>query len=167
MTDGQGRTVDFKNTVIIMTSNVGSDLIKQMSAHNEDDIRRAVLEQLDRTFRPEFLNRIDEIILFHNLTKADIKQIVDIQMRGLERLLADRHIGIALSDAAKDYLADRGYDPVFGARPLKRAIQRDLQDTLALAILEGRVREGEMVYVDVSPDGDALTFSAEPLAEYV
>ncbi len=167
LTDGQGRTVDFKNTVIIMTSNVGSDLIKQMSAHNEDDIRRAVLEQLDRTFRPEFLNRIDEIILFHNLTKADIKQIVDIQMRGLERLLADRHIGIALSDAAKDYLADRGYDPVFGARPLKRAIQRDLQDTLALAILEGRVREGEMVYVDVSPDGDALTFSAEPLAEYV
>jgi len=167
LTDGQGRTVDFKNTVIIMTSNVGSDLIKQMTAHNEDEVRHAVLEQLDRTFRPEFLNRIDEIILFHALTKEDIKQIVDIQIGHLERLLAERHIGITLSEQAKAFLAERGYDPVFGARPLKRAIQRELQDTLALAILEGQVREGETVYVDVAPEGDRLTFSAEVQAEYL
>jgi len=161
LTDGHGRTVDFKNTVIIMTSNVGSQLIKQMTARNEDEIRQAVMAELDRTFRPEFLNRIDEIILFHALTPEDIKHIVEIQMRYLERLLRERNIRIEMSEAAKELLAARGYDPVFGARPLKRAIQRELQDPLSLAILEGRVQEGQTVYVDATPDGEGLEFSVE------
>jgi ATP-dependent Clp protease ATP-binding subunit ClpB len=164
LTDGHGRTVDFKNTVIIMTSNVGSHLIKNMTGAKEAEVRAAVMAELDRTFRPEFLNRIDEIILFHGLTMEHIKQIVDIQLRHLERLLSDRHITLDLSNAAKDFLARRGYDPVYGARPLKRVIQRDLQDPLALALLEGRVAEGETVYVDVAPDGEHLEFSA---AEYM
>jgi len=119
-----------------------------------------VLAELDRTFRPEFLNRIDEIILFHSLTREHLRQIVGIQLRHLERLLAERHITLELSDEAQDYLADRGFDPVFGARPLKRTIQRELQDPLALAILEGRVAEGEHVYVELAPEGDHLVFSA-------
>ena len=159
LTDGHGRTVDFKNTVIIMTSNVGSHLIKEMNARNESEIRQAVLAELDRTFRPEFLNRIDEVILFHSLTREHLKQIVGIQLRHLERLLAERHITLELSDAAQEFLAERGFDPVYGARPLKRTIQRELQDPLALAILEGRVQEGEHVYVDLAPEGDHLVFS--------
>jgi len=159
LTDGHGRTVDFKNTVIIMTSNVGSHLIKEMSSRQEDDIRRAVMAELDRTFRPEFLNRIDEIILFHALTTEHLKEIVAIQLRGLGDLLADRRITLTLSEAAQDFLAERGYDPVFGARPLKRTLQREVQDTLALAILEGHVREGDTVYADLAPDGDHLEFS--------
>jgi ATP-dependent Clp protease ATP-binding subunit ClpB len=164
LTDGHGRTVDFKNTVIIMTSNVGSHLIKEMNERNAGDIRQAVLVELDRTFRPEFLNRIDEVILFHSLTRDHLRQIVGIQLRGLAELLRERGISLELSDAARDYLADAGFDPVYGARPLKRAIQRELQDPLALAILEGRVQEGESVYVDVAPEGDRLVFSA---AEYI
>ncbi len=159
LTDGHGRTVDFKNTVIIMTSNVGSHLIKEMSSRQEDDIRRAVMAELDRTFRPEFLNRIDEIILFHALTTEHLKEIVAIQLRGLGDLLADRRITLTLSEAAQDFLAERGYDPVFGARPIKRTLQREVQDTLALAILEGHVREGDTVYADLAPDGDHLEFS--------
>lgn len=158
LTDGHGRTVDFKNTVIIMTSNAGSPLIKSMTSLNQEDVRQAVLAELDRTFRPEFLNRIDEIILFHGLTPAHLKQIVEIQLRHLENLLADRHIRLELSDTAKAYLAERGYDPVFGARPLKRTLQRELQDPLALALLEGRVLEGETVYVDTDASGESLTF---------
>src|SRR5690606_21109454 len=138
LTDGHGRTVDFKNTVIIMTSNVGSHLIKEMNERNAGDIRQAVLAELDRTFRPEFLNRIDEVILFHSLTREHLRQIVGIQLRSLAELLRERGITLELSDAARDYLADAGFDPVYGARPLKRAIQRELQDPLALAILEGR-----------------------------
>ncbi|NLE52556.1 MAG: ATP-dependent chaperone ClpB [Chloroflexi bacterium] len=164
LTDGHGRTVDFRNTVIIMTSNAGSHLIKEMNKRNEAEIRQAVLAELDRTFRPEFLNRIDEVILFHSLTREHLRQIVGIQLRHLERLLGERRIGLELSDAAQSYLADVGYDPVYGARPLKRAIQRELQDPLALAILEGRVQEGESVHVDVAPEGDRLVFSA---AEYI
>ncbi len=158
LTDGQGRTVDFKNTVIIMTSNTGSHLLKELSSRGEDEVRAAVMAELDRTFRPEFLNRIDEIILFHNLTPEHLKQIVEIQLHDLQQRLADRHISLHLTDAAKAFLAERGYDPVFGARPLKRTLQRDLQDPLALALLEGRVLEGEAVYVDAAPDGDHLTF---------
>jgi ATP-dependent Clp protease ATP-binding subunit ClpB len=161
LTDGHGRTVDFKNTVIIMTSNVGSQLIKEMSDQNSDAMRAAVMPELDRAFRPEFLNRIDEIILFHNLTREHIQAIVDIQLRELDRLLADRHITIELGDQAKAFLAEQGFDPVYGARPLKRVIQRELQDPLALALLEGRVLDGETVYVDVDPDHTRLTFEAE------
>ena len=159
LTDGQGRTVDFKNTVIIMTSNAGSHLIKSMAGQEQDKIRDAVMSELDNMFRPEFLNRIDEIVLFHALDREHIMQIVDIQLARLHKLLADRHITLTLSDAAKEYLALRGYDPVYGARPLKRTIQRDLQDPLARHLLEGTIHEGESVYVDVSPDGDELVFS--------
>ncbi len=164
LTDGHGRTVDFKNTVIIMTSNVGSQRIKDMTDRDEDEVRRTIMAELDRTFRPEFLNRIDEIILFHSLTPEHIKQIVEIQLRGLDELLADRHIRIELSEEAKTFLAGRGYDPVYGARPLKRTLQRELQDPLALAILEGRVLDGETVRVDVAPDGDHLTFDVTEYA---
>ena len=153
LTDGQGRTVNFKNTVIIMTSNVGSQIIKQMTGRDEEEIRHAVMSELDRTLRPEFLNRIDEVILFHSLAREHIKRIVDIQLRHLQKLLADRRITIELSENAKEYLAEIGYDPIFGARPLKRVIQREIQDSLALAILEGRIREGEHITVDADEEG--------------
>lgn len=156
LTDGQGRRVDFKNTVIIMTSNVGSQIIKQMVNENYDDVRTAVMSELDRTLRPEFLNRIDEIILFHSLGKEHIKEIVDIQLERLSRLLAERRITVSLSDSAKEHLAELGYDPVFGARPLKRVIQRHLQDALATAILENQIHDGDHVLVDSV--GDELRF---------
>ena len=158
MTDGHGRTVDFKNTVIIMTSNVASPTIKQMVGQDYEDIREAVMQELDTTFRPEFLNRIDDVTLFHPLERAHLTFIVEIQLRRLQALLAERRISIELTANAKALLADRGYDPVFGARPLKRVIQRELQDTLALAILEGNVREGEHILIDAV--GDELRFEA-------
>lgn len=147
LTDGHGRTVNFTNTIVIMTSNVGSRWIKEMGA---EAARERVMEELDRTFRPEFLNRIDEIILFRSLTKEDLQQIVDIQARHLQDLLAGRRIGLELTDTARQYLADAGYDPVYGARPLKRVIQREVQDPLALALLRGRFVEGDTVRVDAS-----------------
>jgi len=145
LTDGHGRTVDFTNTVIIMTSNAGSRWIKQVGV---EAARERVMEELDRTFRPEFLNRIDEVILFRSLTKEDLLQIVDIQMRHLRDLLTERHIGLELTDAARQHLADAGYDPVYGARPLKRVIQREVQDPLALALLRGEFTEGDAVRVN-------------------
>ncbi len=160
LTDGQGRTVDFKNTVIIMTSNVASHIIKAMAGEDQGRVRDMIMSELDNHFRPEFLNRIDEIVLFHALSQQHIMQIVDVQLARLRRLLADRRITIILSDAAKQFLALRGYDPVFGARPLKRVIQRELQDPLARHVLEGKIHDGENVYVDVSPDGNELVFSA-------
>jgi ATP-dependent Clp protease ATP-binding subunit ClpB len=160
LTDGQGRTVDFTNAVIIMTSNVGSQIIKQMGPESDREaLRRAVMMEVDQVFRPEFLNRIDEIILFRSLTQEDILRIVSIQTRHLEGLLRQRGISLEMTMDAKAYLAEKGYDPVFGARPLKRAIQRELQDPLALAILEGRIHEGEHVIVDVNVDGDGMTFT--------
>jgi ATP-dependent Clp protease ATP-binding subunit ClpB len=158
LTDGHGRTVDFKHTVIIMTSNVGSQIIKEMSGRDGDAMRTAVMTELDRAFRPEFLNRIDEIILFHNLTREHIQMIVDIQLAALDRMLAVRRITVVLSEHARAFLAEQGYDPVYGARPLKRVMQRELQDPLALALLEGRVLDGETVYVDVDPEDAQLTF---------
>jgi len=152
LTDGHGRTVDFKNTIIIMTSNTGSRWIKELGA---EAARERVLEELDRTFRPEFLNRIDEIILFSSLTKEDLLQIVRIQVRRLSNLLADRQIGMVLTEAAQRHLAEVGYDPVYGARPLKRVIQREVQDPLALALLRGEFVEGDTVRVDVH-DGKIL-----------
>ncbi|MEE9617235.1 MAG: ATP-dependent chaperone ClpB [Anaerolineae bacterium] len=145
LTDGHGRTVDFSNTIVIMTSNVGSRWIKELGA---EAARERVLEELDRTFRPEFLNRIDEIIIFRSLTKEDLLQIVDIQTCYLRDLLAERRIGLELADAARQHLADAGYDPVYGARPLKRVIQREVQDPLALALLRGEFAEGDIVRVD-------------------
>ncbi len=154
LTDGHGRTVDFTNTIVIMTSNVGSRWIKELGV---EAARQEVLAELDRTFRPEFLNRIDDIILFRSLTREDLAQIVEIQVNGLRRLLHERQMELVLSEAAKEYLADKGYDPVYGARPLKRAIQRELQDPLAMAMLEGRFGEGDTIHVDVGPEG--LTFT--------
>ena len=153
LTDGHGRTVDFKNTIIILTSNVGSRWIKDLGV---EAARSQVMMELDQAFRPEFLNRIDAVILFRNLSRDDLAQIVDIQLRYLQALLVERHITVTLTDAARNYLAEAGYDPVYGARPLKRVIQRELQDPLALAVLEGRFAEGAEIRVDVR-EGE-LTF---------
>ena len=164
LTDGQGRTVNFSNSVIIMTSNVGSALINQMGdASDLGERREAVKRELDRHFRPEFLNRLDDIIFFHSLNREHIVSIVELQLERLARMLADRRITIALNAGAKALLADSGWDPVYGARPLKRAIQRELQDPLAMAILEGAVREGDQVWIDVARDGSALTFQSSAL----
>jgi ATP-dependent Clp protease ATP-binding subunit ClpB len=145
LTDGHGRTVDFRNTIVIMTSNVGSRWIKELGI---EEAKEKVLAEMDRMFRPEFLNRIDDIILFRSLTKEDLRAIVDIQMRRLRELLDDRQMDLELTDAASRYLAEVGYDPVYGARPLKRIIQREVQDPLALSLLRGEFQEGDAVRVD-------------------
>jgi len=156
LTDGQGRTVDFRNTVVIMTSNIGSQWIRDLGGQDEAQMRKLVLEALNEHFRPEFLNRIDEIIIFHALTKADLARIVDIQVGHLQKLLDERKITIVLTDAAKAHLADVGYDPVYGARPLKRAIQRELADPLARHILQGEFREGDAIRVDANSAGELI-----------
>ncbi|HEV2909290.1 MAG TPA: ATP-dependent chaperone ClpB [Candidatus Eremiobacteraceae bacterium] len=148
LTDGQGRVVDVKNTVIIMTSNLGSQAIAE-HAGNEEKMREAVMETLRQHFRPEFLNRVDEIILFKNLSLADIKRIVDIQLGTLRKRLAERGINLELTDAAKEYIAERGYDPVYGARPLKRALQKEIVDALAMRVLNGEFVPGDTAVVDV------------------
>jgi len=150
LTDGHGRTVSFTNTIVIMTSNTGSRWIKELGV---EAAQEKVMEELDRTFRPEFLNRVDEIILFRGLTKEDLVRIVDIQVRHLRELLAERNVGLELTDAARQHLAEAGYDPVYGARPLKRVIQREVQDPLALALLRGEFSEGDTVWVDAR-DGE-------------
>lgn len=151
LTDGQGRTVDFRNTVIIMTSNLGSDVI--LAEESPERREQAIAALLEEHFRPEFLNRIDEIVTFQRLTREDLRRIVDIQLKDLEQRLADRRIRLALSDEARDYLAEHGYDPQFGARPLRRLIQRQIQDPLALWLLDGRIEDGEVATVDVGPEG--------------
>jgi ATP-dependent Clp protease ATP-binding subunit ClpB len=160
LTDGKGRTVDFKNTVVIMTSNVGTQYIQTVDENNLDRVRDEVMEQLRASFKPEFLNRVDEIIIFSALGKPAIRRIVDLQLDRLRKRLAERKLGIALTDRAADHLADAGYDPQFGARPLKRAIQRELQDPLAKAILEGRFQEGDTITVDVAEKGEGLEFKS-------
>lgn len=159
LTDGQGRTVNFSNSLIIMTSNVGSTLIKQHSS--DAGQRSAILRELDRHFRPEFLNRLDEIIIFHSLTREHIKRIVELQLTRLRGALADRRIELELSADALALLADAGWDPVYGARPLKRAIQRLVSDPLALALLNGQVGEGDSVWLDASDDGASLEIVAQ------
>ncbi len=151
MTDGQGRTVDFKNTVIIMTSNLGSQYIQDVGDRKE--MERRVTAALREAFKPEFLNRIDEIVIFNPLGREEIKHIVEIQLKRLDRLLADRKIALEVTDAAKALLAEKGYDPVYGARPLKRTIQRLIQDPLALKILDGEFGEGDRVEIDAARDG--------------
>jgi ATP-dependent Clp protease ATP-binding subunit ClpB len=165
LTDGQGRTVDFKNTVIIMTSNIGGQWIVELGARDTEQARDRVMEALRQTFRPEFLNRIDEVIVFESLGREHLAKIVDLQLRGLSKRLADRHITVEFSDRARQLLIDEGYDPVYGARPLKRTIQRRVLDPLALQVLEGRFRDGDHVVVD--GDGGQLTFSAATAAEPV
>jgi ATP-dependent Clp protease ATP-binding subunit ClpB len=149
LTDGHARTVDFTNTIVIMTSNVGSQWIQELGGSNPDEMRRRVTEALHGQFRPEFLNRIDEIVIFNSLTLDEIKAIVDIQLDRLRAMLKDRKMQVELSDAAKDMLAREGFDPVYGARPLKRTLQREIQNPLAVRILEGDFKEGDTVVVGV------------------
>ena len=155
LTDGQGRTVDFKNTVIIMTSNIGSQFIAEAKG-DEKKIENDVMQAMRAHFRPEFLNRIDDIIIFHTLKEDQIIQIVEIQLKKFEKMLADRHLKITLTKAAKEFLGKQGYDVIYGARPLKRAIQKYLQDPLSMSILEGKYKDGDTIKVDAK--GDALTF---------
>jgi ATP-dependent Clp protease ATP-binding subunit ClpB len=154
LTDGQGRTVDFRNTLIVLTSNLGSEILANLPEGQEtQSARGAVMEIVRAAFRPEFLNRLDEILLFRRLTRADMTGIVDIQLRNLQKLLADRKIVLDLDTSAKRWLAEQGYDPVFGARPLKRVIQRELQNALAALILEGKIADGETVRVSAGKGG--------------
>ena len=157
LTDGQGRTVDFRNTVLIMTSNLGGTLIQEMSQKPFEEVRDAVMAVLRDHFRPEFLNRVDEIIVFKSLTEDQLGAVIDIQLKRLQQRLADRKVAMVLTDAARSLLIQRGWDPVYGARPLKRAIQRLVQDPLAMMLLEGKFSEGDAVQVDASKG--QLTFS--------
>jgi len=157
LTDGHGRTVDFRNTVIIMTSNVGSQYLAEA---DPAEIHERVMEALRATFRPEFLNRIDEIIIFRSLTRDDLRQIIEIQLKRLGRYLSDRKIHLTLTEAAKDFLIREGYDPHYGARPLKRQIQKHILNPLATHLLEGKFQDGDTILVD--SDGKALTFSKAP-----
>jgi ATP-dependent Clp protease ATP-binding subunit ClpB len=158
LTDGQGRTVDFRNVVLIMTSNIGSQYIVSLGEEQREELLKRVDEALRAHFKPEFLNRIDETIVFHQLGREHFHRIVDIQLDRVKRLLADRRITIEVTDEAKDLLAEKGYDPHYGARPLKRVIQRMLQDPLAMKILEGEFPEGSKVLVDARVSGEALEF---------
>lgn len=155
MTDGKGRTVDFKNTVLIMTSNVGSQWINDLKGKDEKGLENRVMEALRSTFRPEFLNRVDESIIFNSLGPEEIKKIVDIQVGLLRKRLGDVKISLELTDRARDFLANMGFDPLYGARPLKRAIQRYVQDPFSMRILEGTIKEGEKVVLDVK-DGEVV-----------
>jgi ATP-dependent Clp protease ATP-binding subunit ClpB len=152
LTDGQGRTVDFRNTIVIMTSNLGSAVFGESSIDREKQ-KAAVLEDVRSAFRPEFVNRIDEIIVFDPLGRDEIRQIVDIQLGGLQRRLEERKLTVTLTDAARDYLANKGYDPAFGARPLKRLIQREIQDPLALKLLTGDIHDGVTIEIDAGDGG--------------
>ncbi|HWE19301.1 MAG TPA: ATP-dependent chaperone ClpB [Hyphomicrobiaceae bacterium] len=164
LTDGQGHTVDFKNTLIIMTSNIGSEyLANQKDGEDTDAARPYVMAEMRAKFRPEFLNRIDEIILFHRLRRDQMVEIVDIQIARLQKLLAERKLKLELDDAARTWLANRGYDPIYGARPLKRVIQKSVQDPLAEQILSGRIRDGDTARITVR--GGALVVNGEAVKE--
>ena len=163
LTDGQGHTVDFRNTLIVMTSNIGAEyLVNQPEGQDVEAVRDQVMAMVRASFRPEFLNRVDEIILFHRLQRDQMTRIVDIQMKRLEKLLADRKIVVELDADAKKWLADKGYDPAYGARPLKRVMQKALQDQLAEMILSGRVKDGDRVKVSATRFG--LTFNGKVAA---
>ncbi|MDE3152011.1 MAG: AAA family ATPase, partial [Gemmatimonadota bacterium] len=164
LTDSQGRTVDFRNTVIIMTSNIGSHYILEHTGGDWNETERQVTQALRQHFRPEFLNRVDDIVIFRPLGRAQIARIVDLQLARLEQLLADRKLTLEITDGARQLLAEEGYDPAFGARPLKRAIQRLVQNPLALEVLEGKFAEGDRVLVTRGDDG-ALRFERAPAAE--
>jgi ATP-dependent Clp protease ATP-binding subunit ClpB len=163
LTDGQGRTVDFRNTLIVMTSNLGSEyLVAQADGEDTDKVRDLVMADVRAHFRPEFLNRVDEIILFHRLKRDQMGRIVDIQIERLQRLLDDRKIAITLDAKARDWLAEKGYDPAYGARPLKRVIQKSVQDPLAELILSGKIKDGEKVKISAGRDG--LVFNGAAVA---
>ncbi len=164
LTDGQGRTVDFRNTLIVLTSNLGSDILaNQPEGQDSSAVREQVMEVVRQAFRPEFLNRLDDILLFHRLSRSQMTGIVDIQLERLLKLLTDRNIKLELDKPARAWLADAGYDPVYGARPLKRVIQRELQNPLAQMILGGRVKDGDTVTISAGEKG--LTINGEPAAQ--
>ena len=167
LTDGHGRTVDFKNTVIIMTSNVGSQLILGYRGGDDAEayerMKRDVLDALRNEFRPEFLNRVDEIVVFHSLSRDHLKQIVEIQLAHLRERLAERQITLELTESAKEYFAHTGYDPTYGARPLKRLLQKEIETDLGRKIIAGEVAEHAHVIVDY--DHHDLTFTTAPVAE--
>jgi ATP-dependent Clp protease ATP-binding subunit ClpB len=162
VTDAQGHTVDFKNSVIIMTSNIGSQYILDVAGDDSqyDEMRSRVMDAMRTSFRPEFLNRIDEVIIFHALQKFQLRHIVQLQTKRLEQRLADRKMSLKLSESALDFLAEVGYDPVFGARPLKRAIQRELETQIAKSILRGEFNDGDTIFVDV--ENERLSFKRLP-----
>ena len=171
MTDGHGRTVDFKNTVIIMTSNAGVELIKRESAMgfstkkdqakaqrtNYEEMKEKVMIEVKKTFRPEFLNRLDEIIVFHELNEEQLRQVVDLLAKDLQKRLAERKLSVEISEKAKSWLAKEGYDPVYGARPLRRALEKYVENPLAVKVLGGEFKEGDTIVVDTGDDG--LTFT--------
>jgi ATP-dependent Clp protease ATP-binding subunit ClpB len=165
LTDGQGRTVDFKNTIVIMTSNIGSQRILQYKGsfvgEVYDRMKAAVLEEMRRHFRPEFLNRVDEVIVFHALSAEHLERIVEIQLGHLRRRLAERHIGLELTDAARKHLVEVGFDPAYGARPLKRTIQKEIETAVGRMLLQGKVRDGQTVRVDYDPGQGGLTFTPQ------
>jgi ATP-dependent Clp protease ATP-binding subunit ClpB len=167
LTDGQGRTVSFKNTVIVMTSNVGTGMVEKntigFSVHGKDkgtdDTRKRLLDKLREHFRPEFLNRVDDIIVFNSLSREHLGLIVDIQLQNVRKMLKDRRIDLEVTPAAKERLIAEGYDPQYGARPMKRAIQRLIQDPLALKLINGEFLEGDTVVVDAGTTEGELTFT--------
>ncbi len=160
MTDGKGRTVDFKNTILIMTSNLGSQLIMDMGGEENQELTRQLDDMLHRQFKPEFLNRIDEIITFHSLAREHLVKIVDIQLADLQKRVAGRNIHLSFTDNAKDFLARAGFDPAFGARPLKRAIQHYILDALSIKILDGTFKDGDKITVEAALNGENLVFSS-------
>jgi ATP-dependent Clp protease ATP-binding subunit ClpC len=173
MTDGHGRTVDFKNTVVIMTSNAGVELIKRESAigftsrkdqtkahkSNYEDMREKVMAEVKKTFRPEFLNRLDEIIVFHELTEEQLRQVVDLLAKDLQKRLSERKLGVEITEKAKSWLAKEGYDPVYGARPLRRALEKYVENPLSIKVLGGEFKEGDTIVVDSGDEG--LTFTTK------
>jgi ATP-dependent Clp protease ATP-binding subunit ClpB len=162
LTDGHGRTVDFKNSVIIMTSNIGSQWITDLGEKDEEEMRKRIDEAMKSNFKPEFLNRVDDIIIFHRLGMVEIEKIVDIQIGQLEKILSSRKLSIEVSDSAKALLAKEGFDPVYGARPLKRVIQNEVQNILAMKLLNGEIKEGDTVQVDATgPEGRVLDFKVK------
>jgi ATP-dependent Clp protease ATP-binding subunit ClpC len=170
LTDGQGRTVNFRNTVIVMTSNVGTSFVKKSGAlgfagtrHEEEEEHERIEEALKQTFRPEFINRIDEIIIFEPLTKEDVIAIVDLQMREISARLEEHQLSIQLTQPAKEWLADQGFDKDFGARPLKRALQRHVESPLSVRVLQGEFKKGDHILIDVADN--ELTFTRLEPAE--
>jgi ATP-dependent Clp protease ATP-binding subunit ClpC len=169
LTDAQGRSVDFKNTILIMTSNLGTKNLTApavgfVSENDEETLynrmKRQVDEELKKHFRPEFLNRIDEVIVFHPLTKEEVKRIVDLMLKRVKTQLQAKHLDLELTDSLKTWLAEKGYDQQLGARPLRRTIQRELEDPLSESMLQGEFSNGQLIVADVSEDGESVTFRA-------
>ncbi|MEN3306640.1 MAG: ATP-dependent Clp protease ATP-binding subunit ClpB, partial [Micromonosporaceae bacterium] len=158
LTDGQGRTVDFRNTILVLTSNIGSHALADPML-SEDQKREAVLATVRSHFKPEFLNRLDDIVVFQSLTNLELKSIVDIQLNRLAKRLAERRLSLEVTEPAKEWLASYGYDPIYGARPLRRLVQSAIGDRLAKALLAGQVRDGTRVFVDINEGKDGLTLS--------